>query len=384
MRYIRKLWGWVKSGVKKIAALFAKKNPVEVIEDATKAVVGIASTGTVLFAIVNTIRVALMKGKHFVQRTVAGSGDDLINQRKPGTLDEKLAALNQQTKNFDRKQSTLTQEDLDILADIAKTRNSAFKLLSPEDQKDLLKLEGFDYESYRTKFQDRHRSLIRKSLRKVGEPTVGKPFRDPVDYGWLNFIMRPLDDFLCWLRNDPVPKKVPQIRLLTERDLKDIECSNGEEALEQIRALGTIFNQSDDASNESINLDDERMEAIYAQEVFRHKKYKSYRKAVNARMMDMQSGLTSKQLFDLMAEEEKDKKKKKKKNKKKQKKNAGILASYNPYVSEKGKKKKHKKGGDDDGLKDAQKEAEKMYNHFLKLAATGEIVYNGYHLDRIV
>ena len=376
MRFIRKLWGWIKACVKRLLKASKDKGPFEVVEDVTKAAIGIASTGTVVFAAINGIRVALMKGKKATRRNTSGSGDELINNRKAGSLDEKLSALYEQSRNINSKSpKTVTQEDLDMLEEIAKTRNSIFKGLSPEDQLNLLHTEGFDFEAYRTKYRKRQRSGFRKSLRRVGEAIQDKPFREPVDYGWLNFIMRPLDDLICWLKNDPVPKQVKQIRLIEESDLKDLTCKTGEEAIQQIQLLNPYLEGADE--QQLMNLfDDAQERAICAEEIFRHRRLKNYKKAVNAKMMDTDRGLSS-QLLELMAEEVKGKGKKKKK--KKSKKSKDALPSYN--TSE---KKKSKKSNDDGYESDADKEARKMYEHFLKAAAAGKNFCSGYHLDRVL
>lgn len=376
---LSKIWNAIKSGVKKIINAFKDKSPAQIIDDASKAAIGIATVAAVAYAGYNVIRSLFIRGNGKRQNDRRSGADVFYSDREPGSIDEKLArARRNSSENFGKRSleyAGLTQDDLDLLEEVAKTRNVTFKSMTPAQQWNLLIVEGFDFKAYREKMKrERNTHRIRKSVRRVGEASPeDKSFREPVDYGWLNFIMRPLDDFLCWLKNDPTPKKVPQIHLISKDMIPSIEVSSAEDVASSLRALHNCMDALDpeNAEKEVLgSIADERERVICAEEIFKHKSVKGYRKAVASRMLSDENGLSS-QIFNLMDEEVK--KGKKKKHHKKDRK-----PSFYGEDKKGGNKKKDKAAS-----ADADKEALKIYDYYVRAAIDGKEVHRPCRLDKL-
>ena len=120
-----------------------------------------------------------------------------------------------------------------------------------------------------------------------------------------------------------------------------------------------------------------------AEEVFRHKTLKKFKKAVNRRMA--QSQYNTPNIFDLMEDEDtdSDKKKKKKdkdKDKKKKKKSHDFGDSFaSSDDSDKKKKKKNKE--DREAESEADKRAQELYKYHLEKAMSGEYDRKGYKFE---
>lgn len=371
MGIFSKIWNFIKTGFSKLIGLFKDKGPTQVIDDVSKAAVGVATVAAVGYAGINVVRSLFMRGKkRRAEKRRARSAVDILHEdREPGSLDEKIARVRQSTRSGFGRYAGLSQDDIDLLEEVSKTRNATFRSLSPAEQMNLLHIEGFDFEAFREKMErERDDRKIRKSNRRVGEASPeDASFREPVDYGWWNWLMRPLDDFLCWLKNDPTPKKCPQIHVVDRKTIPNISANSPEELIASLRSIGPYL----EGNGDDAVVNDREM-AICAEEVFKHKSLKDYRKAVKTRMLQDENGLSS-QIFDLMAEDMKGGKKKKRRD--------DDDDEDSAYFSHKGKSKKNK----EDKIRESEADAEaaKIYNHFLKGAMSGKEITQPYRLDRL-
>jgi hypothetical protein len=374
MGLFSKIWNLLKTGVSKLIGLFKNKSPGQLIEDASKAAVGVATVVAVGYATVNVARSIFMRGKgrRSEKRRPRAGVDFFHEDREAGSMDEKI----ENAKSRYRRYDGLTQEDLDLLEEVSKTRNQIFRLMNPAEQMNLLRIEGFNFDEFREHMErQRDRRKIRKSKRRVGEASPEEQsFREPVDYGWFNWLMRPLDDFLCWLKDDPTPKKCPQIHVVDREIIPNISVNSPEEAVASIRSLGPYLDSlNPNAGDYSFaSMADAKEIAICADEIFRHKNLKSYRKAVRTRMLQDSNGLSS-QIFDLMEDDLKSDKKKKK-------------HRYDDDDDDQDSayfKKKDKKHEEKARSSEADDEASRIYNHFLKAAMAGNESTKSYRLDHL-
>jgi len=374
MGLFSKIWNLLKTGVSKLIGLFKNKSPGQLIEDASKAAVGVATVVAVGYATVNVARSIFMRGKgrRSEKRRPRAGVDFFHEDREAGSMDEKI----ENAKSRYRRYDGLTQEDLDLLEEVSKTRNQIFRLMNPAEQMNLLRIEGFNFDEFREHMErQRDRRKIRKSKRRVGEASPEEQsFREPVDYGWFNWLMRPLDDFLCWLKDDPTPKKCPQIHVVDREIIPNISVNSPEEAVASIRSLGPYLDSlNPNAGDYSFaSMADAKEIAICADEIFRHKNLKSYRKAVRTRMLQDSNGLSS-QIFDLMEDDLKSDKKKKK-------------HRYDDDDDDRDStyfKKKDKKHEEKARDSEADDEASRIYNHFLKAAMAGNESTKSYRLDHL-
>ena len=374
MGLFSKIWNLLKTGVSKLIGLFKNKSPGQLIEDASKAAVGVATVVAVGYATVNVARSIFMRGKgrRSEKRRPRAGVDFFHEDREAGSMDEKI----ENAKSRYRRYDGLSQEDLDLLEEVSKTRNQIFRLMNPAEQMNLLRIEGFNFDEFREHMErQRDRRKIRKSKRRVGEASPEEQsFREPVDYGWFNWLMRPLDDFLCWLKDDPTPKKCPQIHVVDREIIPNISVNSPEEAVASIRSLGPYLDSlNPNAGDYSFaSMADAKEIAICADEIFRHKNLKSYRKAVRTRMLQDSNGLSS-QIFDLMEDDLKSEKKKKK-------------HRYDDDDDDRDSayfKKKDKKYEEKARSSEADDEASRIYNHFLKAAMAGNESTKSYRLDHL-
>ena len=94
MKFFTKFINFVKKAVNAVAKLFKDKNPVEVINDATKTVAAVATAGLAIYTGVNAIRVHLIPVAKKNKSSEQKSGHDfVIESREAGSIDEKLAAM---------------------------------------------------------------------------------------------------------------------------------------------------------------------------------------------------------------------------------------------------------------------------------------------------
>ena len=375
MKFFTKLINFVKKAVNAVAKLFKDKNPVEVINDASKTVAAVATAGLAIYAGVNAIRVHLIPTAKKNKSSKQKSGHDfIIENREAGSIDDKLAGMRKGTSKIGKKQNvSMKQEDLEILKSIAKTRNTFFQSLSPEEQMNVLEMEDFDFNAYKENYKKKSpRPLFPwgKRLRKLGVSPEDKPFRETVDYGFFNFILQPLDDFIHWIKNDPVPKKVKQISVVDKPEIPNIPCDTAMDVVDAARNLDSYLNHNKTVLTEfngssSASLEEQQ---ILSEEIFRHRSLRKFQKAVNRRMAN--SSYNTPNIFELM-DDDKDFKKSKK-DKKKKKKNKDDEFSF----VDKSSKKKSKKDDKDESA--AEKRAKELYRYHLEKAMSGEIDRKGF------
>ena len=378
MKFFTKLINFVKNAVSAIAKLFKGKNPVEVINDTTKTVAAVATAGLAIYAGVNAFRVHLIPTVKKNKSSAQKSGHDFIMEsREIGSIDDKLTNMKKSASKIGKKSTTtMKQEDLEILKSIAKTRNNFFQSLSPEEQMNVLEMEDFDFNAYKENYKRKSpRPLFPwgKRLKNLGVSPEDKPFRETVDYGFFNFILQPIDNFIHWLKNDPIPKKVKQISVVDKPEIPNIQCETAMDVVAAARDLDSYlshnkavlseFNGSSNASLEE--------QQILAEEIFRHGSLRKFQKAVNRRMAN--SSYNTPNIFELM-DDDKDYKKSKKDKKKKKKKDKGNDFSFNDDSSKKDKKSKK----DDKDESEAEKRAKELYRYHLEKAMSGEIDRKGF------
>ena len=390
MKFFTKLINFVKKTIRTIVDMFKDKNPVEVINDTTKTVVAVATAGVAIYATVNAIRVHLIPSTKKTASSGKSAHDLMIEKREAGSIEEKFADMRRNTTNIGKKKNTsLKPEDIEVLKSIAKTRNSFFQSLSPEEQMNVLEMEEFDFKAYAATYKNNSKRPLfpwGKRIRKIGVSPVNEPFREPVDYGFFNFILRPIDDLVHWLKNDPVPKKIPQIQVVDHPEIPDVPCETAYDLIATARNLDSYLARNKSVSCEGNSVSPAAFEEqqILAEEIFRHKTLKKFKKAVNRRMA--QSEYNTPNLFDLMDDDDdcgKDKKKKKKKKDKKHKKSYDGGDSFSSFDSD--SEKKHKKKSmskeDRDAESRADERAQALYKYHLEKAMNGEYDRKGYKFE---
>lgn len=380
MKFFTKIFNLVKKAFRKIADMFKDKNPVEVVNDITKTAAAVVTTGVAIYAGVNAIRVHCTRSTKKSRISEKKSGHDLIlENRQSGSIDEKIANLKRSASNIGKKQTiNINREDLEILESIARKRNTFFQSLSPEEQMNVLDMEEFDFNAYKEQYRRKgKRPLFHwgKRLKNLGVSPKDKPFREPVDYGFFNFILQPLDDFIHWLKNDPVPKKVPQIHLIDHPEIPDVQCETVTDMISAARHLDSYLSRNKSVSSEFSVASPATLEEqeILAGEIFRHKTLRKLNKAVNQRMA--QSNFNTPSIFDMMDDD--DSFKKKKKDKKKKKSKNGDDFAFIDDDSKKKKKKKSKSKEDEAMESAADKKARELYRYHLEKAMKGEVDRKG-------
>lgn len=384
MKFFRKLVSLAKKAFRFVAGLFKDKNPVEVVNDVAKTAAAVATAGVAIYTGVNAVKAHLIPAVKKNRSSEGKSAHDLVfENREAGSVDEKFAKLKKSTSKIGKKKTNeINNRDLEVLEDVAKTRNSFFQSLSPEEQMNVLEMEEFDFKEYSDNYWKKNRRPLfpwGKRLRKLGVSPTDEPFREPVDYGFFNFILRPLDDFIHWLKNDPVPKKIPQVQVFDHPEIPAVECETAFDMIDAAKNLDSYISGNKAVSNESTVASPAALEAqqIVAEEVFRHKTLKKFKKAVNRRMA--QSQYNTPNIFDLMDDDDtdvSDKKKKKKKDKDKKKKSHDCGDSFASSEDSGKKKKKHKE--DREAESDADKRAQELYKYHLEVAMSGKYDRKGY------
>lgn len=383
MKFLTKIFNFVKKAFHKITEMFKDKNPIEVVNDVTKTVAAIATAGVAIYAGINAIRVHLIPSMKKNSSNKKSAHDIILENRESGSIDEKIATLRKSTSNIGKKCAVnINQEDLQILKDISKTRNSFFQSLSPEEQMNVLEMEDFDFKAYKEESKGKgKRPLFHwgKRLKRLGVSPKDKAFREPVNYGFFNFILQPLDDFIHWIKNDPIPKKVTQLQLIDHPEIPGVKCETSLDMVAAARHLDSYLSRNKSISNEfnvssPATLEEQQ---ILAEEVFRHKTLRKLNKAVNLRMA--QSNFNTPNIFDMMDDDDDFKKKKKKDKKKKKKKHSYDGGDSFAFIDDDSKKKKKKSmSKEDEKLESAaDKKARELYRYHLELAMNGEIDRKG-------
>lgn len=382
MKIFAKMFNFVKKAFRKIADMFKDKSPIEVVNDVTKSVAAVVTTGVAIYAGVNAIRLHLIPSAKKKNSSEKKSGHTMIlENREIGSIDDKIANLRKSASRIGKKQhDNINREDLEILESIASTRNSFFQSLSPEEQLNVLEMEEFDFDAYKAEYRSNgKRPLFRwgKRLKNLGVSPTDKPFREPIDYGFFNFILQPLDDFIHWIKNDPVPKKVPQIHLIDHPEIPDVQCETVMDMVSAARNLDSYLTRNNTVSSE-FNVSSPaylKEQQILSDEIFRHKTLRKLNKAVNYRMA--QSNLNNLSIFDMMNDDADYKKKKKDKDKKKKKKKSYDGEDSFAFMEDSKKKKKSKNKEDDAMETAADKRARELYRYHLEKAMNGEIDRKG-------
>ena len=371
MGIFKSLWNLIKKGFRAVANFFKGKSPVAAVSEAAGAITSAATTGAIVVAGVNVVRSLFIRGKNQGSNrdddeNRPSAVDFMSANRREGSVDDKITAM----RLANRRPGTyhgLTQDELDTLEEVAKTRNAMFKTLKPEQQMNVLKMEGFDLEQF--KKENALLKRIRSGGRRIGEATPEfEPFRTPVDRGWLNFIARPLDDFICWLKNDPSPKYVSQIKLIDKTDILNMEVHSQEELLRVVELASEQLYGEDDFI---VDPKEELERSIFVEEFGKHKTFRGLRKAVKKRMR-AEGGLSD-EIFDLITEDEKRHKgegKDKDKKKKKKKKHDSEIGSGERDVKLK-------------SVKGYTKDAQDLYNKYLKDAIKGRSMNTPYGFDEL-
>lgn len=303
--FIGKIFKKIANGV---IGFFKGKNPVDAINDTTKTIIGAATAGVSIYAAVNIVRTHLIPSKKAnteAPRAAQSGADYMMSKREAGSIENKIANMRANTSNIRRRSTSATtslkQEELNMLANIAETRNAYFKELSPEEQMNLLIMEGFDFEAFKAENRSTSHSPL-ALIREESKAAQNKPFREEKDYGFFNFIMRPLSDFYHWAINDPIPKKVPQIHLIDVSEIPNISCSTAQDAVDAARALNSYLEANRKAD---VMYNGKSQAAIIAQqiqieEVFRHDTLSGYNHAVNRRL---KASMANPSLYALLGDE---------------------------------------------------------------------------------
>lgn len=382
MKFFTKFIKFVKNTFHKFVNMFKDKNPAEVINDTAKTVTAVVTAGLAIYAGANAIRVHLIPSMKKNKTTGKSAHELLFENRHSGSIDDKLANLKKNTSMIGKKGTdTIKPEDLKVLESIAKTRNSFFQSLSPEEQMNVLEMEEFDFKSYAKEHNKKSKFSLfgsKKKIKNLGVTPEGKAFREPVDYGVFNFILRPLDDFIHWIKNDPVPKRVPQIQVVDHPEIPNIPCATALDLVSAARNLDSYLSRNKAVSDEFNVTSPAELEEqqILAEEIFRHNTLTKFKKAVNRRMAH--SNFNSPNIFDLM-DDDKDFKKKKKKKKKKSYDGEDSFS----FISEEPKKKKNKGMSKEEQKAEslADKRAKELYRYHLERAMSGEFDRKGFGFD---
>lgn len=383
MKFFTKIIKFVKKAFHKIVELLKDKTPIEVVNDVTKTVAAVATSGVAIYAGVNAIRVHLIPSmKKRSSKNDKSAHDMIMENREAGSIDEKIMNLKKKSSKIGKNNtSNINREDLEILKSIAETRNTFFQSLSAEEQMNVLEMEEFDFDAYKAEYYGKNKRPLfhwGKRLSKMGVSPKDKPFRDPVDYGFFNFILQPIDDFIHWIKNDPVPKRVPQLQLVDHPEIPGVKCETALDMVYAARHLDSYLSGNKSVSSEfNVNspatLEEQQ---ILAEEVFKHKTLRKLNKAVNRRMA--QSKFNTPNIFDMMDDDSSKKKKKKDKDKKKKKKKSYDGEDSFAFMDDDSKKKKKSKDKDDEKLEsEADKKARELYRYHLEKAMNGEIDRKG-------
>ena len=387
MKFFTNLVNFVKKIISSIANMIKDKNPVEVVNDIAKTATAVATAGLAIYAGINAVKVYMIPAtkKNYVSNGKSGM-DYMLESREAGSIDSKILSTRKNASRIGKKNTNrINREDSIALAEIAKTRNSFFQSLSPEEQLSVLEMEEFDFAEYKLNMKRKSKKRLFKlgeRLKRLGVSPEDKPFRETVNYGFFNFILQPLDNFIHWFKNDPVPKKIPQIQVVDHPEIPNIGCETALDLVETARNLDSYlshnklilgeFNATSPASLEE--------QQILADEIFRHNSLKKFKKAVNLRMAH--SEFNTPNILDLISDDTVSSKKDKKKKNKKKKKNSYECSDT--FSFDDGSKKKNKKGMSKEEAKAesaADKRAKELYQYHLEKAMNGEFDRKGFKFE---
>ena len=371
MKIFEKIVKYAKKAIKFIADFFKGKNPVQVINDTVTTVVTVATAAVAVYAGINAIRVHLIPSiKKNRDSNVKSGVDYFFEDRKVGSVDDKITNLKNSTSKINKRGvGSLSKIEMKALKEISSGRNSFFQSLSPEEQMSVLEMEEFDFKKYVEDTKERSKRPLfhwGKRIKKFGVSPTDKPFREPADYGFFNFILRPLDNFIHWIKNDPVPLKVKQIRLVDHPEIPNIPCETAHDVIAAAKSLDSYLSNNNQVVNETVVSSPNNLEQqqILADEIFRYGSITKFKKAVSRRMA--QSDFNLPNIFDLIDDEKDDGKKKKKKKKK--------FHDEDDFSSNSKKKmSKEEKAA----MSEADKRAQETYEYHLKVAMSGSQSFKG-------
>lgn len=358
MKALKKAYQFVRNLFKGFGES-VRENPVKAVNDIGNTIAGIATVGIGIVATLNMARVRMMKSIVTTHHDDEVPADRIIKKRKR-SVDEILN--HRKIKN----DGSISNNDLEVLKEISKSRNQCFRNATPEVQVKILKSEGFDFESYKKDYYRNKNDWfyhMKKRFSKFGKSDPNKPFREEVDYGGLNFIMRPLDRFVHWVKNDPVHLPVDQIHIIPFDDLPEMPGVTPEEMAEAMKWIDfDSICVRDTSKNISVNFAENERVKIIADTLFKNKSFKKYeerkleklKQAKFAKLSGLEI-LDEISLKDMKLDSKKKKKKKKDKN--------GFDASS------KGDKKKKKASSQEETY---EREAERKYQKYLAKVTRGE------------
>lgn len=338
------------------------ENPVKAVNDISNTIAGIATVGIGIVATLNMARVRMMKSIITTHHDDEVPADRIIKKRKR-SVDEILN--HRKNKNDDG----ISTNDIEVLKEISKSRNQCFRNTTPEVQLKILRSEGFDFESYKKDYYRNKNDWfyhMKKQFSKFGKSDPNKPFREEVDYGGLNFIMRPLDRFVHWVKNDPVRLPVDQIHIIPFDDLPEMPGVTPEEMAEAMKWIDFDNICVRDASeNTNINYAENERAKIVAETLFKNKNFKKYEERKLEKLKQARfAKLTGLEILDEISIKDLKPDDKKKKKKKKDK---------DSYESSAKSGKKHKKNKKASSQEEAyEREAERKYQKYLAKVTRGE------------
>ena len=252
--------------------------------------------------------------------------------------------------------------------------------MRPEDQMNLLHIEGFDFDAFREEMAKKNRrGIFYQGGRRIGEATPpDQPWRTEVDYGILTPIARVLDDFICWLKGDPTPKKCEQVKIIDRSAIPEIEGLSVMETIRVMNSIESVHTGSADIGSAGTVLDE-----IMAKEIFRHRTPKAFRQEVERQMIEREG--VSSTLYSLLGKEleyrdsgkHKDKSGKHKDDKDGKGKDKTTLKALSATEGKLSKKQEEALTESADEL------SRRTFKHHLKVAVAGKQDYTGYNMDKI-
>lgn len=212
MKFFKAIGKFFSKIFQSIKKFFKGKDPITAINDTVKAAVTIGTAGITAYAAINTIRAKALaqkaaKNNQPNNKSDRNGLDVVLDQRQTGSVEEKLRAARMVGYKIPGR-AGLTDEDLEILKDIAKQRNAYFTYLTPQRQMELLKKEGFDYDGYKVKWRNAGTGF---PWGKKQAPKISN--KKPTEYwevkncGIFTPITKAIQTFWHWLICDPKPRE---------------------------------------------------------------------------------------------------------------------------------------------------------------------------------
>lgn len=394
MKFINRILKAVKKCFKFIADVVKGKDVGEVISDTSKVVTAMAVTGLTVKATIDGMRVRAMQGPEKVDvYNTETPAEYMMKQRTgDGSIIDRLNELKAKNRNIGKRNvkenANLDKGGSNLLKRIAATRNEFFNSLSETDQIAVLRSEGFDCKAFLAEEERKSWGFFTRIWKRITQ--ANRPMKisstDAVlknDYSYLCFT----DKIRRFFHIEP-KHEIPQIELFPEWHIAKMKCTNIAE-LKQYAQIACKYMPKSDIdkyvhSPEVVTNGASSMEKrhIIADELFKAKTYKKFKKRVDDRMAD--AGIVNtKSVFEMMTEYEKDNKKKKKK--KKGKKNKDSYDDYRAIFDydepKKGKKKKNKKKKNVKSSDSYAKDARQLYLAYLDTDRKGKLDYEGKWFD---